>query len=78
MHESPRLEQMLINLIGNAIKFNREGGTVTISQQASVGRDRISVTDTGEGIPREHLERIFERFYRIDRARSREMGGTEA
>jgi len=74
--DTRRLEQMLINLISNAIKFNREGGTVTISHQASDGRDRITVTDTGEGIPREHIERIFERFYRVDRARSREMGGT--
>lgn len=70
-----RLEQMLTNLLDNAIKFNREGGTVTISHERG-DRDRISVTDTGEGIPSEHLPRLFERFYRVDRARSRELGGT--
>jgi two-component system phosphate regulon sensor histidine kinase PhoR len=74
--EARRLEQMMTNLIDNAIKFNREGGAVRISYQAGTGRDRISVTDTGEGIPSEHLPRIFERFYRVDRARSRAVGGT--
>src|SRR5258706_9390935 len=69
-----RLVQMLTNLIDNAIKFNREGGTVTI-KCASNTADRISVEDTGEGIPAHHLDRLFERFYRVDRARSRELGG---
>lgn len=71
-----RLEQMLTNLIDNAIKFNRQGGTVTVEFDQSDGRDLISVTDTGEGILPEHAQRIFERFYRADRARSREIGGT--
>jgi two-component system phosphate regulon sensor histidine kinase PhoR len=70
-----RLVQMLTNLIDNAIKFNREGGTVTI-EHARNGSDRISVTDTGEGISPQHLDRLFERFYRVDRARSRDLGGT--
>jgi two-component system, OmpR family, phosphate regulon sensor histidine kinase PhoR len=70
-----RLEQMLTNLVDNAIKFNREGGSVTISHERP-GRDRINVADTGDGIPAEHAKRIFERFYRVDRARSRDMGGT--
>ena len=70
-----RLVQMLTNLIDNAIKFNREGGTVTI-EHARNGCDRISVTDTGEGISPQHLDRLFERFYRVDRARSRDLGGT--
>ena len=74
--EARRLEQMLSNLVDNAIKFNREGGQVWIRHEAGASRDRISITDTGEGIPSEHLPRIFERFYRVDRARSREMGGT--
>ncbi len=75
--DARRLEQMLTNLCDNAIKFNREGGSVTIEHEEVSGkRDRISVTDAGEGIAPEHIERIFERFYRIDRARSREMGGT--
>ncbi|MGH9880281.1 MAG: sensor histidine kinase, partial [Pyrinomonadaceae bacterium] len=70
-----RLEQMLTNLVENAIKFNREGGRVTVRHELA-DRSRILVEDTGEGIPAQHLERLFERFYRVDRARSREMGGT--
>jgi len=70
-----RLVQMLTNLIDNAIKFNREGGTVTIEHERN-DSDRISVTDTGEGISTQHLDRLFERFYRVDRARSRDLGGT--
>ncbi len=70
-----RLEQMLTNLVDNAVKFNREGGRVTVSHERGA-RDRITVTDTGDGITPEHVRRIFERFYRVDRARSRGMGGT--
>lgn len=70
-----RLEQMLTNLIDNGIKFSRDGGTVTISHERGE-RDKIRVEDNGDGIPAQHLERLFERFYRIDRARSRDMGGT--
>lgn len=70
-----RLEQMLTNLIDNAIKFNREGGRVTVRYENG-NRDRIFVEDTGEGIPAQHLQRLFERFYRVDRARSRDLGGT--
>lgn len=73
--DARRLEQMLTNLVHNAIKFNRENGSVTISHERTE-RDRISVVDTGDGIPPEHIKRIFERFYRVDRARSRELGGT--
>jgi two-component system phosphate regulon sensor histidine kinase PhoR len=70
-----RLLQMLTNLIDNAIKFNREGGVVSVNCENG-DRDQISVEDTGEGIPAHHLDRLFERFYRVDRARSRELGGT--
>jgi len=70
-----RLTQMLTNLMDNAIKFNRDGGSVVIRFSDSDGY-RISVADTGEGIPSHHLDRLFERFYRVDRARSRELGGT--
>ena len=73
--DARRLEQMLTNLIDNAIKFSREHGSVVISHEPGE-RDRILVRDNGDGIPAQHLERLFERFYRVDRARSREMGGT--
>ena len=71
-----RLEQMLTNLIDNAIKFNREGRGVTVSLERKHESDLISVMDAGEGILPEHLGRIFERFYRADRARTSEVGGT--
>lgn len=74
--DNVRLEQMLVNLIDNAIKFNRVGGSVTVTHRRHEDMDVISVIDAGEGIMPEHLSRIFERFYRVDRARSREIGGT--
>ena len=70
-----RLERMITNLIDNGIKFGSEGGTVIVRHE-SKERDEIIVEDNGEGIPAQHLERLFERFYRVDRARSRDMGGT--
>ncbi|PWT89952.1 MAG: hypothetical protein C5B55_10450 [Blastocatellia bacterium] len=73
--DARRLVQMLTNLIDNGIKFGREHGRVEI-KFASTDRDDITVEDNGEGIPAQHLERLFERFYRVDRARSRDMGGT--
>ena len=72
--DARRLEQMLTNLIDNGIKFS-ENGTVSISHERGT-RDKILVQDNGDGIPAQHLERLFERFYRVDRARSRDMGGT--
>lgn len=74
--DAVRFEQMLTNLIDNAIKFNREGGSVTVSHTRNENSDLISVADAGEGISGDHQQRIFERFYRTDRARSREIGGT--
>jgi two-component system phosphate regulon sensor histidine kinase PhoR len=71
-----RVEQILTNLIGNAVKFNRPGGEVSVGYQKADGFHEIRVADTGEGIASEHLPRIFERFYRTDTARSRELGGT--
>ena len=72
-----RLEQALLNLLANAIKFNRPGGEVRVSVSSSGdGRVAIAVADTGMGIPSEDLPRIFERFYRVDKARSRQVGGT--
>lgn len=71
-----RLEQMLTNLIDNAIKFNRPGGSVILTAVESDEKASISVTDTGEGILPDHLPRVFERFYRADRGRTRKVGGT--
>jgi two-component system phosphate regulon sensor histidine kinase PhoR len=72
-----RLDQVLINLLHNAVKFNRPGGSVRVNVEASSDdRVRIAITDTGIGIPSEDLPRVFERFYRVDKARSREVGGT--
>ena len=71
-----RVEQILTNLIDNAIKFNVPGGEVVVSYKRTADQYHIQVSDTGEGIAAEHLPRIFERFYRTDAARSRELGGT--
>ncbi len=71
-----QLEQILWNLMDNAIKYNRRGGQVRIRARKTPEGSEIIVEDTGIGIPHEHLERIFERFYRVDKARSRAKGGT--
>ena len=71
-----RLEQMLTNLIDNAVKFNSDAGRITVAHTQTDAKDVIEIVDAGEGIAAEHIERIFERFYRADRARSREIGGT--
>ena len=71
------LEQVLINLLDNAIKYTSTGGRITISALETDQKEiQISVQDNGIGIPREDLPRIFERFYRVDKGRSQEMGGT--
>ncbi|HEX4164499.1 MAG TPA: ATP-binding protein [Bryobacteraceae bacterium] len=72
-----RLEQAVTNLLDNAVKFNRENGLVTVEcAPAADGRVRLSIADSGMGIPSEDLKRVFERFYRVDKARSRPSGGT--
>jgi two-component system, OmpR family, phosphate regulon sensor histidine kinase PhoR len=72
-----RLEQVFANLVDNAIKYGRADGTVTVGgQPAEADKLEIFVQDDGPGIPPESLDRVFERFYRIDKARSREQGGT--
>ena len=72
-----RIKQILINLIENAIRYNIEGGKVIVeSSRPDDEHVVIKVSDTGQGIPAEHLPRIFERFYRVDKGRSRELGGT--
>jgi two-component system phosphate regulon sensor histidine kinase PhoR len=74
--DARRLEQMLTNLVDNAVKFNRDNGRVTVDLRERGSRYLISVTDEGEGITPDHLNRIFERFYRADRARTSGVGGT--
>jgi two-component system phosphate regulon sensor histidine kinase PhoR len=74
--DEPLLEQALLNLLDNAIKYTNEGGSVTLSAHLLEKEILVSVSDTGIGIPSEQLPRIFERFYRVDKGRSREMGGT--
>jgi len=71
-----KIGQVLTNLIDNAIKFNRENGTIRIYNRDSGGKTTIFVEDSGIGIPPKDIPRIFERFYRVDKARSRELGGT--
>jgi two-component system phosphate regulon sensor histidine kinase PhoR len=72
-----RLEQALLNLLANAIKFNRSGGEVRVRARLNPdGLVAITIADTGVGIPSEDVPRIFERFYRVDKARSRQVGGT--
>lgn len=70
------VEQMLINLIENAIKYNKPGGSVTVHVFGNDREANLTISDTGIGIPEEHLPRLFERFYRVDKGRSRSMGGT--
>jgi len=72
-----RLEQVLANLVDNAIKYGRASGTVTVGARSVAGEQiEVFVQDDGPGIPSEAIERVFERFYRVDKARSREQGGT--
>jgi two-component system phosphate regulon sensor histidine kinase PhoR len=71
-----QLRQVLTNLLDNAIKFNKDKGGVTVTASADQRVVTVVVQDTGSGIPAEDLPRIFERFYRVDKARSRELGGT--
>ena len=72
----PLLEQAVVNLIDNAAKYSAEGSTVIVSLEERGDEVVVSVTDEGQGIAREHLPRLFERFYRVDKARSRDLGGT--
>ncbi len=68
--------EMLLNLIDNAIKYNKLGGNVSVFVYKEIGEVKIRIEDTGIGIPKKHLGRIFERFYRVDKSRSKKTGGT--
>ena len=70
------LEEIIYNLTDNAIKYNRPGGSVTVTTERRGGRVFLRVQDTGIGIPEEHRARVFERFYRVDKSHSKEVGGT--
>ncbi len=74
--DSQKIHQMLVNLLQNAINYTPEGGRITLEGSRIEGEVLLEVADTGIGIPDEDLPRIFERFYRVDKGRSREMGGT--
>jgi two-component system phosphate regulon sensor histidine kinase PhoR len=74
--DGQKIHQVIINLLGNAIAYTPEGGHITVEVRPLEGGVEISVADNGIGIPPEHLSRIFERFYRVDKGRSREEGGT--
>ncbi len=71
-----KIEQVFANLIDNSIKYTKESGQIEISLYEQDQTVRVTVQDNGIGIPREHRDRVFERFYRVDKARSRELGGT--
>ena len=70
------LEELLWNLCDNAIRYNKENGMVKVQVEKTKEQVNLIVTDTGIGIPLEHQNRIFERFYRVDKSRSKETGGT--
>jgi two-component system, OmpR family, sensor histidine kinase VicK len=74
--DQDKITQVLDNIISNALKYSPEGGTITFHAKENNGFIEISVSDQGLGIPKENLDKIFERFYRVDKARSRQMGGT--
>ncbi len=84
--DKERIEQVLTNVVGNAIKYTKDGGKIVVSAESYSGKRkptgkeepfiRISVSDNGLGIPKEDLPRLFERFYRVDKARTSDMGGT--
>ncbi|MDR2933009.1 MAG: hypothetical protein LBV27_07865 [Oscillospiraceae bacterium] len=70
------IDELLFNLVDNAIKYNYEGGRVDVALSGNEGEIKLAVEDTGVGIPKEHLSHIFERFYRVDKSRSKKTGGT--
>lgn len=70
------LYEILFNLCDNAVRYNKKGGNVTVTVKTENGVPTLTVSDTGIGIPRDHQDRIFERFYRVDKSHSKETGGT--
>jgi two-component system phosphate regulon sensor histidine kinase PhoR len=76
MADRRALEQVLTNLVENAVKYCPAGSSITVRSRVTDGRARVEVVDTGPGIEPRHQPRLFERFYRVDGGRSRDMGGT--
>ncbi len=74
--DEDRMEQVLLNILSNSLKYTPNGGIVEIEVEKKAHNAVVRITDTGIGIPKEDIPRLFERFYRVDKARSREMGGT--
>lgn len=72
----PLIEQALVNLLDNAVKYSEKGGVIKVAARKTSEKIILSVSDEGTGIAPEHLDRLFERFYRVDKARSRSLGGT--
>ena len=70
------MDELLYNLCSNAVRYNKYGGLVTVTTGEDNGRAFLLVEDTGIGIPVEHQQRVFERFYRVDKSRSKSTGGT--
>ena len=73
--DEQKIRQLILILVDNAVKYTPEHGNISIRIQEEKGSVELSVSDTGIGIAPEHIERIFDRFYRVDKARSRRMGG---
>jgi two-component system phosphate regulon sensor histidine kinase PhoR len=71
-----RLSQIFVNVLDNAVKFTPEGGSITVGAEEKAGNVIVTIADTGAGIPREEIQRLGERFYRLDKTRSRKLGGT--
>lgn len=71
-----RIEQVLINMVSNSIKYSKDGGVIRLTASHGKGAVKLSVKDNGIGIPEEDVPKVFDRFYRVDKARSRESGGT--
>lgn len=74
--DEDRIREVLVNLLDNAVKYTPDGGSIKVSEVDHGDMQEFIICDTGIGIPRESIPRLFERFYRVDKARSREMGGT--
>lgn len=74
--DEDKITQVLDNIISNAMKYSPEGGTITFRTKESEDKITISISDEGVGIPKDNLEKIFDRFYRVDKARTRKLGGT--